>query len=187
VNSCASQIHIALMGDPTLRMHVVAPPANLISTTNGAAVNLTWTFSSDPVLGYYVYSSPSLNGPFTRLTTTPVAATNYADATSPAGSTYMVRAVKLETSASGSYYNLSQGAFLNSIVLSAGIGPIASSSSTNPISSSNTNIITGPQTNSLTPTGLDVAWVDDGLPAGAISGVDGNDAWNWISSTPTPF
>ncbi len=29
VNSAARQIHIALMGDPTLRMHVVAPPSNL--------------------------------------------------------------------------------------------------------------------------------------------------------------
>src|SRR5205807_6962433 len=31
MNNCASQIHIALMGDPTLRMHVVAPPSGLSS------------------------------------------------------------------------------------------------------------------------------------------------------------
>jgi hypothetical protein len=32
-----------------------------------------------------------------------------------------------------------------------------------------------------------VAWVDDSLPAGAITGTDGGDSWNWVSSNPTPF
>src|SRR5947209_35233 len=32
-----------------------------------------------------------------------------------------------------------------------------------------------------------VLWVDDALPAGAIPGTDGNDAWTWVSSNPTPF
>src|SRR5438874_2331852 len=32
-----------------------------------------------------------------------------------------------------------------------------------------------------------VLWVDDALPAGAIAGSDGGDAWNWVSSNPAPF
>jgi len=36
VNSGAGQIHVALMGDPTLRMHVVAPPASVSAVTIAA-------------------------------------------------------------------------------------------------------------------------------------------------------
>ena len=32
-----------------------------------------------------------------------------------------------------------------------------------------------------------VFWVDDALPAGAIPGADGGDAWTWVNSNPTPF
>ncbi|HXT40172.1 MAG TPA: hypothetical protein VN887_09125, partial [Candidatus Angelobacter sp.] len=30
-------------------------------------------------------------------------------------------------------------------------------------------------------------WMDDAIPAGAWTGADGGDAWNWISSNPAPF
>lgn len=104
-------ISIALMGDPTLRMHIVAPPSALVVTTNGSGgVDLGWDASPDAVLGYHVYRAPTAAGPFTRLTTNLLGGTSYTD---PAVSTnvYMVRAVKLEVSASGSYYNASQGIF----------------------------------------------------------------------------
>jgi hypothetical protein len=29
-------------------------------------------------------------------------------------------------------------------------------------------------------------WIDDSLPAGASSGADGGDSWNWVSSNPAP-
>src|SRR5690242_20183396 len=32
-----------------------------------------------------------------------------------------------------------------------------------------------------------VAWVDDSLPAGSMTGSTGGDAWNWVSSNPAPF
>src|SRR5205823_5371245 len=72
LNSCAGQIHIALMGDPTLRMHVVAPPANIVTKTNAGRINLDWSPSSDSVVGYHVYGATNANGPFTRLTPKPV-------------------------------------------------------------------------------------------------------------------
>lgn len=102
---------IALMGDPTLRMHVVAPPAQLVVATNaGGGVDLLWEASPDSVLGYHIYRAPTVAGPFTRLNGNLITATTYSD---PMVSTnvYMVRAVKLEESASGSYYNASQGIF----------------------------------------------------------------------------
>ena len=51
-NNGASQIHIALMGDPTLRMHVVAPPTHLTATRTGSDLELRWQGSDDTVVGY---------------------------------------------------------------------------------------------------------------------------------------
>ena len=113
VNSDGRGVHIALMGDPTLRMHIVAPPTNLVAAANGAGgVDLSWNGSPDTVLGYHVYRATNAAGPFTRINATLIAGTNYTDtASSSAATNYMVRAVKLEVSGSGSYYNASQGIF----------------------------------------------------------------------------
>ena len=111
VNSSANQIHIALMGDPALRLHPVAPPATLGGTAGAGSASLSWTSSPDSVAGYYVYRAASAAGPFTRLTSSLLAATSFVDTSAPSGATYMVRAVKLENTPSGSYYNGSQGLF----------------------------------------------------------------------------
>ena len=186
LNSCAGQTHIALMGDPTLRMHVVSPPTNLAGTTNSTGFSLGWSASSDTVLGYHIYSATDSSGPFTRLTQCPITNTTFTDATS-GGSSYMVRAVKLETSASGTYYNLSQGAFLNQ-PLALPASTIVSSATNIPVTTPGTNIPTSIVSKSLTPTGPTLtAWVDDGLPKDAVPGSDGGDSWNWVSSNPAPF
>jgi hypothetical protein len=117
VNNGAGQIHIALMGDPTLRMHIVAPPARLEFATNGPSACLKWQPSADSVLGYHVYSSAFPGGPYRRLTSSLLSGTTFNCPTSPLALNYMVRAVRLETSASGTYYNLSQGAFLGPVSL----------------------------------------------------------------------
>jgi hypothetical protein len=62
---------------------------------------------------YYVYRAlGSPLTPFTRLTVSALSQTTYLD-TSPQPGTniYMVRGLKLTTSGSGSYTNISQGAF----------------------------------------------------------------------------
>jgi hypothetical protein len=111
-NDFTRAVYIALMGDPTLRMDQVAPPGSLVAPSGTNAANLTWSGSSDPVVGYHVYRSASAAGPFARLTSSPIAATTYSDTGASAGTyTYMVRAVKLENTPSGSYYNASQGVF----------------------------------------------------------------------------
>ncbi len=112
------QVHIDLMGDPTLRLLPVIPPSNLNAATQPGKVNLSWGASGDEnIAGYHVYRAVSAAGPFTRVTgDAPVGATQYSDVP-PAGSyTYMVRAVKLEQTASGSYYNPSQGIFATATV-----------------------------------------------------------------------
>lgn len=109
-NYGARFIHIALMGDPTLRMHIVAPPKDFIVVApNLNQVNMAWTASADSVLGYYVYRLDT-NGTYKRLTSSILNATNYVDSNPLIyNNKYMVRAVKLQQSASGTYYNLSAG------------------------------------------------------------------------------
>jgi hypothetical protein len=104
-------VHIALMGDPTLRLHPLAPPSALTVSTNvSGGVVLNWSPSPDPVAGYYVYRAATAAGPFTRLTIGLLSATSYTNSLVNSN-IYMVRAVNLEVSASGSYSNASQGVF----------------------------------------------------------------------------
>src|SRR6185436_2440847 len=91
-NNCANWIHIALMGDPTLRMHVVAPPSALEAKPVNNGIALNWSPSSDSIEGYNVYRAANSKGPFTRLNATPVSETTYVDPRADAGNcTYMVR------------------------------------------------------------------------------------------------
>jgi len=108
-------VHMSLMGDPTLRLHAVKPPSGL-SATSGGGVTLRWTASSDSsIVGYHVYRASSQKGSYTRLTSSPVNATSYTDGGVSSGTYYyMLRAVKLESCGSGSYYNPSQGVFASS-------------------------------------------------------------------------
>jgi hypothetical protein len=100
-------IHMALMGDPALRLHILAPVTNL----SLSGTTLTWTASADATLGYHVYRAASASGPFTRLTTNPITATTYTDSGGGSSYTYMVRAIALTTSNTGTYQNASQGVF----------------------------------------------------------------------------
>ena len=102
INSAAGSIHLGLMGDPTLRLHPVAPPSN-VSISGG---QLTWSAAPDSVVGYHVYRASTEAGPYTRLTSSPVTSTTYP---ASGGFVYMVKAVKLQSSSSGTYYNSSQG------------------------------------------------------------------------------
>lgn len=122
-NYAAHWVHIALMGDPTLRMYIVAPPKNAtaVAQKDYPIASISWTKSADSVLGYYVYRSEKSNGNFTRISDL-LQQSNFTDTASvKLGDTkkffYLVRAVKLEKSGSGTYYNLSQGSFADSLFL----------------------------------------------------------------------
>jgi hypothetical protein len=105
-------IHISLMGDPTLRMYAVKPPSNVSATIYQAGTSrVTWTAPTVSVLGYKVYRSESANGPFECITPNIVTNTYFDDSTIQEKKTYvyMVKAVTLETTPSGTFYNQSQG------------------------------------------------------------------------------
>lgn len=106
------QVHIALLGDPTLRMHPVSPVRNLSGAIDETGARLSWQSSADAAtLGVYVYKSSSIEGPYERLTGDPINVTSYTDPQGRDGDYYMVRVVKREITPSGNYYNLSQGIF----------------------------------------------------------------------------
>ena len=116
-NAFARAIYIELLGDPTLRLEPIAPISNLSASANGNTVNLSWSPSTDSVAGYHVYRATSPAGPFTRLTGSLIPGTSFNDSSVTAGSyTYMIRAVALQTNPSGSYFNPSQGIFVNATV-----------------------------------------------------------------------
>ena len=120
-----AEIHLGLMGDPALRLHMVQPPRNLVATSANGQVTLGWNPSTETGLqGYHVYRAATRAGPFTKLTATPQAGVTYADTTGAAGQsyTYMVRTLKLDTVPGGSYYNLSHGS-LASLTVNTGATP----------------------------------------------------------------
>jgi hypothetical protein len=118
------QIHTALMGDPTLRMHVVRPPSGLVlNDLSPGGIGLTWRPSADSVAGYNVYSATGIRADFSRVNPAMIEDTTFVDESPlPGNNVYMVRAVKLETTASGTYLNLSPGV-IDSIDVAAGIDP----------------------------------------------------------------
>jgi hypothetical protein len=104
-------VHVALMGDLTLRQDYMKPASGLaVINTPPAGAKITWTASPDPsVIGYYVYRSDEEYGSY-KLRSELINVTNYTDSYGTAGNKYyMVRAAKIQSTPSGSYSNLSLG------------------------------------------------------------------------------
>ncbi|MDP0491373.1 MAG: C25 family cysteine peptidase [Verrucomicrobiota bacterium JB023] len=120
-------VHINLMGDPTLRLHPIAPASDLAAAPDEDGVSLQWEASPDgEVIGYHIYSSPERLGPYVRLTDSPQAETVFRDEPADAETTYyMVRPVKLEASHTGTYYNAGQGVFARVEAGAANVRPQA--------------------------------------------------------------
>ncbi len=112
INTAENRVHIALMGDPTLRLHPVVPPGPIIGSWREGNATMSWAPSADSgLIGYHIYRGDTARGPFARLTDSPIIAAQFVDRNVPAGATYMVRAIKLERTPSGTYQNPSQGVF----------------------------------------------------------------------------
>lgn len=108
----AAGVHVALLGDPTLRFHPIMPPAQLTGSAENGAMTLTWASSSaEHLKGYAVYKQRISDGEFTRMGSELVAGTTFTDSAYAEGDRYMVRAVALTTSPSGTYWNGSEGLF----------------------------------------------------------------------------
>ncbi|MFZ1688971.1 MAG: hypothetical protein WAU70_16235 [Flavobacteriales bacterium] len=109
--STIGRVGLGLMGDPTLRMRMVAPPTNLAVTNASGLAAFSWTASTESVLGYNI-DRINTNGSLTRVNTTLITGTSFQNSSVPfvSGAQYIVRAQKLQTTPSGSFFNLSLGA-----------------------------------------------------------------------------
>ena len=107
------RISMNLMGDPTLRVHYFDGAKNLSSNKINSNKNvvLTWTASTEPgVIGYHVYRTSRNGGVYYPITSTPINALTFTDMNPYNGNNYyIVKAIKLESSNTGTYYNSSLG------------------------------------------------------------------------------
>lgn len=105
-------VHIALMGDPTLRNDIVAPVSNVVATKVGNNCNISWSASTETaIVGYNIYMKNATNTSYTKINPSPITGTTYTDncLVYPGIYKYMVRTLKLENTPSGTYYNMSEG------------------------------------------------------------------------------
>jgi PKD repeat protein len=123
----AGAVHIALMGDPTLRNDVVAPVSSVVATKSGNDCVITWAATTETsIVGYNIYMKNDTNTSYVRVNANPISALSYTDncLLHPGIYKYMVRVLKLENTPSGTYYNMSEGIAdtalnLNNLVVTA--------------------------------------------------------------------
>lgn len=108
-NYGARFVHIALMGDPSLRLEYIAPPQQ-VTAGSVYPIEISWLPSTDTVDGYYVYRSDSEYGVYERISPQPVTANVFYDNNPINGlNYYMVRAIAYAGGPSGCYVNISTG------------------------------------------------------------------------------
>ena len=110
-NITGKWIHNALMGDPTLRQDIVAPVSNVVATKSGNNCLISWAASSETnTIGYNIYSKNDSATNFVKINTAPIAGNTFTDncLIYKGVYTYMVRALKLESGPSGTYFNMSE-------------------------------------------------------------------------------
>ena len=96
LNTFKRWIHIAQLGDPSLRSRYISPPNNLTCSTNAnGSVDLSWSPSSESVIGYHVYRRLPNVSSWSIVDPAIISGTTYNDNSIVNGGTviYMVRAV----------------------------------------------------------------------------------------------
>ena len=92
-------------GSATVTSNATNSPAVVTLSGTGVqaavshSVTLTWTASTSTVSGYNVYRSAVSGGPYTKLTSAPIAATTYMDTTVQSGQTYFYVVTSVDSSA----------------------------------------------------------------------------------------
>ena len=105
----ARSTHMALLGDPTLRLHALKPASALDAQLIDGDVVLNWTASPEAEEGYFVYRKT--NGEEWELLEEFYSTTNFIDPCIAPNNTYeyQVKAIRLEHTGSGTYFNTSLG------------------------------------------------------------------------------
>jgi hypothetical protein len=105
-------VHIGLMGDPSLRQHVLEPVGSVTVQPYPGFVSIAWQAPLDSVDGYCVYKRDASSGKYLRISPNLVSNTYFYDMNPSTGlNYYMVRSVKRTNNSGGTYYNQGQGIF----------------------------------------------------------------------------
>jgi len=122
-------IHVALLGDPTLRVRFdqdVAPPRSLAVRQDGRRIELSWEppfTPADSIVGYYVYRTLP-GGREVALTPEPIAETRFTDSYRVEGAVrYRVRTVGRVRRPSGVSWELSPAAESQIVTTNVEEGP----------------------------------------------------------------
>lgn len=191
VSSGDNLVHIALMGDPTLRasMSVIPQPAQLTaSTVYPNKVRLTWLAPAGGADAYAVYRVR--NGSTRLLTPKLITTTSYTDSLSFEGElTYLVRSCKLRASASGTYYDAGKAAVVRVTTTGVqgddGVAATTLTIAPNPVSSHAVITVDDPEGTSATVSVHDItgrmlaSWTIDAMAPGTASLV-----WNTEDVAP---
>lgn len=110
-NASDNKIHIALMGDPTLCNRHLPPVKGLTSNSQSKIVKLKWNKSNGIFDGYAIYKLDTSNNTYYRVNNKIVTDTFYNDSMNfhSGNYLYVVKTIKKEITASGSYYNVGAG------------------------------------------------------------------------------
>src|SRR5207248_11536234 len=77
-----------------------ATPTNLVATGSTSGISLDWDDNTESDLaGYNIYRSDAVDGVFTKLNASAVAASQYSDSTAPAGATSYYQVVAVDNTA----------------------------------------------------------------------------------------
>jgi len=110
--SSPNGVHMALMGDLSLRNSYVEPVREFGAEMQHTQVMLTWKNASISAgISFLVYSSSDSLSGYTLLHTASGADSSYVDINGTANTYYYIKVVELDTTLSGSYFNNSVGVF----------------------------------------------------------------------------
>ena len=112
-----NRTHMQYHGDPSVRLFQVYPISDLTEAVIGSnQLQLNWTASiEDSIVGYHVYKSTTEFGQYQKISNSLVTGTTFADVNViNSNDWYMVRAIKLQVTGSGTYLNPSIGVFIQS-------------------------------------------------------------------------
>jgi hypothetical protein len=107
----SGEVHISLLGDPTLRERPLKQVSNLQATRDDAGLHLSWDASNVPGLqGYLVYKSTNRKGPYQSIGGLSAATSVLVPNALPTDF-FLVKVVALTETPSGSYFNNSPGTY----------------------------------------------------------------------------
>jgi len=111
-------IHVALMGDPTLRIYEVEPPSDVTAVEIKGGVSLQWSPTKEAIDGYTLYYSKDPKGNFKQIPTViSKNNTSYVHSLPDTGTRYyIVKAMKRTRLNGQAYYNESLGSMSSPII-----------------------------------------------------------------------